>query len=254
MLLTSKTFLIHIHTKSPCGVVNILIVFIVFVDPSKRSTWLSQFMKKDEMMCFSLQNWIVFFCCLLRISLCYFNIRFSLSEFSLNDYLLAVCASTFHSTGPMCWKLPLQNRTVVILVSTAIIGARIGSAPGHKIFILSGPWRLNAQQLGEVSWSLVCAACCHAAIWHWYLLLCSDILFFWFSMLLSIPFFKSGIDKSTEWSTMAPSTNDWERISAESSLMPLPSLRRVKDVRVFRYNLPPALLAEWPGPFYVPLR
>ena len=28
------------------------------------------------------------------------------------------------------------------------------------------------QRLGEVSWSVVCAACCHAAIWHGYLCCC----------------------------------------------------------------------------------
>ena len=43
----------------------------------------------------------------------------------------------------------------------------------------------------------------HAAIRHWYLLLCIYIIFFKCSLLLSIPFlyFKKGIDKSTEWST-----------------------------------------------------
>ena len=45
----------------------------------------------------------------------------------------------------------------------------------------------------------------HAAIWHWYLLLCIYIIFQNFLLLLSIPFLyflKSGIDKSTEWSTI----------------------------------------------------
>ena len=59
------------------------------------------------------------------------------------------------------------------------------------------------QQLGEVSWSVVCAACCHMAlvfaVMHLYkkklLLLSITFLYFFF-------FFKSGIDKSTEWSTI----------------------------------------------------
>ena len=47
----------------------------------------------------------------------------------------------------------------------------------------------------------------HAAIRHWYLLLCINVIFFNFLVLLSIPFFyilllKSGIEKSTEWSTI----------------------------------------------------
>ena len=45
----------------------------------------------------------------------------------------------------------------------------------------------------------------HAAIWHWYLLLCTSIIFFTFLLLLSIlflTFLKCGIDKSTEWSTI----------------------------------------------------
>ena len=45
----------------------------------------------------------------------------------------------------------------------------------------------------------------HAAIWHWYLLLCIYTTFKKKLLLLSIPFsylsfFKSGIDKLTEWS------------------------------------------------------
>ena len=54
------------------------------------------------------------------------------------------------------------------------------------------------QQLGEVSWSVVCAACCPMAlvfaVMHLYNIL--DFL-----LLLSIPFLyflKSGIDKLTE--------------------------------------------------------
>ena len=41
----------------------------------------------------------------------------------------------------------------------------------------------------------------HAAIWHWYLLLCIYITFKKALLLLSIPFLDlPGIDKSTEWS------------------------------------------------------
>ena len=50
------------------------------------------------------------------------------------------------------------------------------------------------KQLGEVSWSVVCAACCHMAF----------VIFA--NLLLSTPFhtfFQSGIDKSTEWSTIS---------------------------------------------------
>ena len=46
----------------------------------------------------------------------------------------------------------------------------------------------------------------HAAIWHWYLLLCIYIIFV--CVLMSIPFYifkKSGIDKLKEWS-MIPGT------------------------------------------------
>ena len=46
----------------------------------------------------------------------------------------------------------------------------------------------------------------HAAIRHWYLLLCIYIIFLNLLLLPSIPFHtlkkKSGIDKSTEWSTI----------------------------------------------------
>ena len=59
-------------------------------------------------------------------------------------------------------------------------------------------------QLGEDSWSVACAACCHMtlvfAVMHLY-----NILEL-FLLLLSIPFLyffkKSDIDKSTEWSTI----------------------------------------------------
>ena len=46
----------------------------------------------------------------------------------------------------------------------------------------------------------------HAAIWRWYLLLCIYVIFF--SIIIAsvhsffILFSKSGIDKSTEWSTI----------------------------------------------------
>ena len=43
----------------------------------------------------------------------------------------------------------------------------------------------------------------HAAIWHWYWLLCIYVILKKKILLLSIPFLyilKSGIDKSTEWS------------------------------------------------------
>ena len=47
----------------------------------------------------------------------------------------------------------------------------------------------------------------HAAVWQWYVLLCIYVVFLNFLLLLSIPFLhffymKSGIDKSTEWSTI----------------------------------------------------
>ena len=57
-------------------------------------------------------------------------------------------------------------------------------------------------QLGEVSWLVVCTACCHIslvfAVMHLYNI-------FYFLLLLSIPFLyflKSGIYKLTEWSTV----------------------------------------------------
>ena len=57
------------------------------------------------------------------------------------------------------------------------------------------------QQLGEVSWSVVCAACCHMA-----LVFAVMHLYFFFNcfcpFLFYTFFFKSGIDKSTEWSTI----------------------------------------------------
>ena len=61
-------------------------------------------------------------------------------------------------------------------------------------------------QLGEVSWSVVCAACCHMTLVFAVMHLYNSLEFF--LLLLSIPFFffytflKSGIDKSTEWSTI----------------------------------------------------
>ena len=45
----------------------------------------------------------------------------------------------------------------------------------------------------------------HAAIWHWYLLLSIYIIFlnfYCFRPFLFYTFKKSGIDKSTEWSTI----------------------------------------------------
>ena len=57
-------------------------------------------------------------------------------------------------------------------------------------------------QLGEVNWSVVCAACCHMtlvfAVMHLYNLF---IIFYFFCPFLFYTFLKSGIDKSTEWST-----------------------------------------------------
>ena len=64
-------------------------------------------------------------------------------------------------------------------------------------------------QLEEVSWSVVCAACCHMALVFAVMHVYSIKNFF--LLLLSIPFLyfkkKSGIDKSTEWSmiTACPS-------------------------------------------------
>ena len=62
-------------------------------------------------------------------------------------------------------------------------------------------------RLGEDSWSVVCAACCHMtlvfAVMHLYNILDLKKNFL---LLLSISFFilflKSGIDISTEWSTI----------------------------------------------------
>ena len=60
------------------------------------------------------------------------------------------------------------------------------------------------QQLGEVSWSVVCAACCHMAlvfaVMHLYNVF--FIFFYCFCSFLFYTFLKSGIDKSTEWSTI----------------------------------------------------
>ena len=59
------------------------------------------------------------------------------------------------------------------------------------------------QRLGEDSWSVVCAACCHMtlvfAAMHLY-----NIFEFFIASVHSflILFLKSGIDKSTEWSTI----------------------------------------------------
>ena len=59
------------------------------------------------------------------------------------------------------------------------------------------------KQLGEDSWSVVCAACCHMtlvfAVMHLYIILEFSIasVHFFFNTFL-----KSGIDKSTEWSTI----------------------------------------------------
>ena len=56
-------------------------------------------------------------------------------------------------------------------------------------------------QQGEVSWSMVCAACCHMA-------LVSAVMHLNFFLIASVHSFytfffnKSGIDKSTEWSTV----------------------------------------------------
>ena len=55
------------------------------------------------------------------------------------------------------------------------------------------------KQLGEVSWSVVCAACCH--IWQWYLLSYgSGICCYAFILLFLIFLFKLDIDKLMEWS------------------------------------------------------
>ena len=57
------------------------------------------------------------------------------------------------------------------------------------------------QQLGDVSWSVGCAACFHMA-----LVFAVMHLYIFLFLLLSIRFLyflkKSGIDKSTEWSTI----------------------------------------------------
>ena len=57
------------------------------------------------------------------------------------------------------------------------------------------------QRLGEDSWSVVCAACCHMtlvfAVMHLYNIL---RICYCFCPFLFYTFLKSGIDKSTEWS------------------------------------------------------
>ena len=62
------------------------------------------------------------------------------------------------------------------------------------------------KQLGEVSWSAVCAVCCHMALVFAVVHL-ATYYFNFFLLLLVISFFytfkkNSGIDKSTEWSTI----------------------------------------------------
>ena len=60
------------------------------------------------------------------------------------------------------------------------------------------------QQLGEVSWSMVCAACFHKglvfAVMHLYNIL--DFFYCFCPFLFFYSFLKSGIDKSKEWSTI----------------------------------------------------
>ena len=62
-------------------------------------------------------------------------------------------------------------------------------------------------QLEEVSWLVVCAACCHMTLGFVVMHL---LFFFFFLMFIAsvhsfffffLTFLKSGIDKSTEWST-----------------------------------------------------
>ena len=59
-------------------------------------------------------------------------------------------------------------------------------------------------QLGEVSWSVVCAACCDMtlvfAVMHLYDICCCFFIASVHSFFNT--FFKSGIEKSTEWSTI----------------------------------------------------
>ena len=63
-------------------------------------------------------------------------------------------------------------------------------------------------QLGEVSWSVVCAAYCHMALVFAITHLHNVFIFV---LLLSISFVytfsKSGIDRSTEWSTIPACTS-----------------------------------------------
>ena len=60
------------------------------------------------------------------------------------------------------------------------------------------------QQLGEVSWSVVCAACCHMALVFAVMYLYN--IFYNFVVAYVHSFFNtfstSGIDKSSEWSTI----------------------------------------------------
>ena len=60
------------------------------------------------------------------------------------------------------------------------------------------------QQLGEVSWSVVCAACCHTTLVFAVMHLYNISMFYCFCPFLFLYFFfsESGIDKSTEWSTI----------------------------------------------------
>ena len=60
------------------------------------------------------------------------------------------------------------------------------------------------KQLGEVSWSVVCAACCQMALVFAIMHLYNILDFFIASVHSFFQFFflKSGIDKSTEWSTI----------------------------------------------------
>ena len=60
-----------------------------------------------------------------------------------------------------------------------------------------------SQQLGEVSWSVVCTACCHMMLVFAVMHLYDIFLFFYcFCPFLFYTFLKSGIDKLMEWSTI----------------------------------------------------
>ena len=72
----------------------------------------------------------------------------------------------------------------------------------NRLFFCKAP----VSQLGEVSWSVVCAACCHMAlvfaVMHLYnnfFFIIASVHAFLFILFFSL-FFKSRIDKSTEWS------------------------------------------------------